>query len=377
MSVEFIGMIAARHQSEIHPAATPPGAAVDPDYVARVARAHEDAGFDRVLVAWHSTDADTMLVAAHAAARTERIGFMLAHRPGFIAPTVAARQFATFDQLTGGRAAIHVISGGSDADQRRDGDFLGHADRYARTDEYVEILRRIWTSGAPFDHHGCFYQFERAFSEVKPVRKPHIPIYFGGSSDVAVEIAARHADVYAFWGEPLAQARETIAKVRAAAARAGRNPRTIRFSLSVRPVLAETEDAAWARAGRIIDTVRMVRGETFGRASPKPQSVGSQRLLDAAAQGRVLDKRLWTEVAAAVGAGANTTALVGTPEQVAEALLDYYDLGVTTFLIRGFDPFDDAVDYGLALLPIVREAVARRESAGSAPEAAIDTAAAE
>jgi alkanesulfonate monooxygenase len=353
--LQFIGMISHRASSEIHP---PSGPILDPAYVARFAQAHEAAGFDRVLVAWHSTSPDALLVASHAAAHTRRIGFMVAHRPGFIAPTLAARQFATFDQLSGGRAAIHIITGGNPAEQKQDGDFLNHAERYARSDEYVGLLRRVWTSEAPFDHVGTYYRFERAFSEIKPVRKAGIPIFFGGSSDVAIEVAGRHADTYAFWGETLDQARDTIARVRASAVRAGRDPEAVRFSLSVRPVLADTEERAWARARDILERIRELRGDKFGKGSPKPESIGSARLLEAAAAGPVRDKRLWTEVAAAVGAGANTTALVGTPEQVAESLADYAALGVSTFLIRGFDPLEDALDYGRTLLPATRRAVA-------------------
>ena len=191
------------------------------------------------------------------------------------------------------------------------------------------------------------------------MQKPHIPVYFGGSSDLAIEFAAKHANIYAFWGETLEMARDTIAKVRAACVRQGRDPAAMRFSLSMRPVLAATEDAAWARANRIIERIRELRGADFGRPNVRPDSVGSKRLLEIAAGGKVRDKRLWTEVAAAVGAGSNTTSLVGTPEQVADLLMDYYALGVTTFLIRGFDPVDDAIDYGQNLLPLLREAAAR------------------
>jgi alkanesulfonate monooxygenase len=192
---------------------------------------------------------------------------------------------------------------------------------------------------------------------VKPLQKPHVPIYFGGASEAAIEVAGRHADIYALWGEPLAEAKETIGKVRAAAACHGRS---LRFSLSTRPILAATEEQAWERARRIIDTVRALRRRSGAHS---PQNVGSQRLLAAAAMGEVLDRRLWTPVAAATGARGNTTALVGTPEQVAESLIAYYDLGVTNFLIRGFDPLEDAVDYGRELIPIVRRAVALREAA--------------
>lgn len=354
MTIEFIGMIASEAKSEIHPARGP---VIDPDYIARFAQAHEAAGFDRVLIAHNSSDADAVLVATHAAQHTKTLGFMIAHRPGFIAPTYAARLFATFDVFSGGRGGIHIISGGDGAEQRRDGDFLNHEERYRRTDEYVGLLRQTWTAEAPFDHEGTYYRVEKAFARVKPVQKPHIPIYFGGSSDIAIAFAAKHADIYAFWGETLEMARDTIARVRAACTSIGRNPDSLRFSLSMRPVLAATEEAAWRRADRIIERIRDLRGDTVGKVNPKPESIGSKRLLEAAAGGKVRDKRLWTEVAAAVGAGSNTTSLVGTPEQVAESLLEYHALGVTTFLIRGFDPLEDATDYGRHLLPLVRKAV--------------------
>ena len=364
MSVEFIGMIATRKASEIHAA---DGPVIDRDYVRQFAQAHEQAGFDRILVAHHSTGPDASLVVSYAASVTERLGFMLAHRPGFVEPTLAARQLATLDQFTGGRLAVHIISGGDDAEQRRDGDFLSHDERYARTDEYVDLLRRIWTSDRQFDHNGAYYRFEGGFSEVKPVQKPHIPIYFGGASAPAIDVAGRHADIYALWGETHEQVREQIARVRASAARHGRQ---IRFSVSFRPILAETEAGAWARAEGILERTRALRAAQGlqGQGDPK-QSEGARRLLAAAEQGDRVDKRLWTAIARATGARSNSTALVGTPEQVADALLDYWDLGVTTFLIRGFDPLEDAIDYGRELIPLTRELIAKRQVArGEAAE---------
>lgn len=360
MDVEFIGMIATREYSEIHP---PQGPAIDVDYVRRFAQAHECSGFDRILIGYFGNGPDGFIVASYAAWSTERIGLMLAHRPGFVAPTLAARKLATLDHFSGGRLAVHIISGGDDAEQQRDGDFLDHRARYARTEEYVGILKRVWASAAPIDHDGAYYRFRSAYSEVKPLQ-PHLPIYFGGSSDEAINVAGRHADVYALWGEPLDQAAETIAKVRASAAL---YQRSVRFSLSLRPILAPTEAEAWKRADHIRETIATIRGNgMLGPANGAPQNVGSQRLLAAAARGEVLDKRLWTAVAAATGARGNTTALVGTPEQVAESLLAYYDLGVTTFLIRGFDPLQDAIDYGQDLIPLVRRRVGQRVSDAAA-----------
>jgi alkanesulfonate monooxygenase len=357
MSIEFIGMIQTQKVSETHAAEGP---AIDRDYVRAFAQAHEQAGFDRVLVPHHSTGPSATLTIAYAAAHTEKIHFMLAHRPGFTAPTLAARQIASLDQFSGGRLGVHFISGGSDDEQKRDGDYLGHDQRYERTDEYLDILRRIWTSEKPFDHEGKHYRFQAGYSEVKPAQRPHVPIYFGGASDAAIPVAGKHADVYALWGESLEQAAELTGRVRAEAAKHGR---TVRFSVSFRPILAPTEDAAWARAESILEETKRLRVEAgYARGGPQ-QSTGAQRLLAAAEKGARVDKRLWTAIARETGGRSNSTALVGTPEQVAEALLDYYELGVTTFLIRGFDPLEDTIDYGRELIPRTRELVAQRIAA--------------
>jgi alkanesulfonate monooxygenase len=354
MSVEFIGMIQTQKVSEIHAAQGP---VIDRDYVRRFAQAHEAAGFDRVLVPHHSTGPSATLTIAYAAAHTEKIHFMLAHRPGFTVPTLAARQIATLDQFSGGRLGVHFISGGSDAEQRRDGDFLDHDQRYERTDEYLTLLRRLWTSDKPFDHEGKHYRFEAGFSEVKPLQQPHVPVYFGGASEAAIPVAGKHADVYALWGESLDQVGELTSRVRAEAARHGRS---VRFSVSFRPILAATEDAAWQRAEKILEDTRRLRvAQGYSRGGPQ-QSEGARRLLAAAEKGPRVDKRLWTAIAQETGARSNSTALVGTPEQVADALLDYHDLGVTTFLIRGFDPLDDAIDFGRELIPRTRALVAER-----------------
>ena len=357
MPVEFIGYIGTQHQSEIHPAQGP---VIDRDYVERVARAHDEGGFDRALVAFGSTSPESQLVVAHAASVTQRLGFMIAHRPGFTAPTVAARQLATLDQFSGGRVAVHIITGGSDDELAKDGDHLTKDQRYARTSEYLDIVRQEWTSEKPFDYKGDYYNVVQAFGGVKPLQKPQIPVYFGGSSEAAIPVAGKHADIFALWGETQAQVAETIARVRHAAAKHGRQ---VKFSLSLRPVIAETEEAAWAKADAIAAEAKALREKaglpTSGHAPP---NAGSQRLLDAAKQGTRLDKRLWTGVAAVTGAAGNSTGLVGTPQQVAEALLDYYDLGVSTFLIRGFDPLDDAIAYGRDLIPLVRGLVAQRDA---------------
>src|SRR5690606_34768211 len=151
--------------------------------------------------------------------------------------------------FTGGRIALHIITGGSDFEQRRDGDTLDHDARYRRTAEYLDVVRRTWESERPFDHDGEFYHFEKAYSDVRPLQQPSIPVYFGGMSAAALAVAARHADVFALWGEPRAAVAAKVAEVRAAAAQHGRSPR---FSISTRPIIAPTEGEAWDKARAIL-----------------------------------------------------------------------------------------------------------------------------
>jgi alkanesulfonate monooxygenase len=374
MPVEFIGMIGTKEQSEIRNTAGP---VIDRAYVRRFSRAHEDAGFDRVLIGYASSQPDGTQVAAYAAAHTERLGFLIAHRPGFVAPTLAARTFATLDQFTQGRIAVHVITGGSDAEQRHDGDHLSKDERYARTDEYLDILKLAWTSDQRFSYQGKYYQVEDFLSQVKSPQQPRIRLYFGGSSEAAYRVGGKHADTYALWGEPLAETKQQIDSVNEAAGNAGRADLP-GISVSFRPILGPTEDLAWERAHRILETTkenieafrRQWGVRTWPLGGDQPENVGSQRLLAAAARGELHDRALWTAPAAATGAGGNSTALVGTPETVAQALLDYVDIGVTTLLIRGYDPYDDAIDYGRYVLPLVREEVAKRDAERAAADKA-------
>jgi alkanesulfonate monooxygenase len=359
--VEIIGMIATQEASEIVPMQGPP---IDAEFTARFAQVHEEGGFDRVLIGYGTYWADGWQVANHVARATSTLKILLAHRPGFVAPTLTARQAVTFDHLAGGgRLALHIITGGDEADQRRDGDFLDHDARYRRTAEYLHLMRRLFEESDAIDFAGEFYQCEGARLPVRPITEAGIPLYFGGASDAALDVGARFADVYMLWGEPLALAKQRLLAVREAAARHGR---TLRFSLSVRPILAATEAAAWARAESIAERALAQRQRFLGaRGRRDSSSVGSARLLAAAAEAEVHDVRLWTKVAAITGAAGNSTALVGTPEQVAEALLKYVDLGFDTLLIRGFEPFQDAIHFGHELIPLLREATRGRDSSST------------
>jgi alkanesulfonate monooxygenase len=368
-TVQIVGMIGVQREAPetagaalsvfgggINPGGEIP-AGIDPDYIAQFARVHEQSGFDLVLTGYSSSSPDGFEVAGFAAAHTQHLGFLIAHRPGFVMPTLAARKAATLDQFTGGRIALHIISGGSDTEQRQDGDWLDHDARYRRTAEYMEVLRRVWTESQPFDHQGEFYRFQGAYSQVRCLQQPHVPLFFGGASQAALSVGSRWADVYAFLGEPLSAIRERIADLRRRAAGHGRG---LRFSLSVRPILGDAESQAWERARGILERVQQAtRGKVAPGQAARGQSELSQRLVDFAAQQEVYDKRLWMPIAYASGGAGNTTCLVGTAEQVAESLLDYYRAGCTTFILRGFDPLNDAAEYGRELIPLLRERVPR------------------
>jgi alkanesulfonate monooxygenase len=374
MDVEFIGMVQPRDYSITR--ANADEAPVDPRYLRRFAQTHEEADFDRVLIGVAAGHPEATQVAAFVAAHTERLGMLVAHRPGFVAPTVAATLFATLDQFAEGRIAMHVITGGVEADQRRGGDYLSKEDRYSRTAEFMEIVKRAWTSRDAFSFEGQHYRFEDFLGEVRTFQEPRIPLYFGGSSPAAYQVGSKHADVFALWGEPLAETADQIASIHEAAEAQGRTEPP-RISVSFRVILGPTEELAWERAHRILDAAKAGTGSheegyrTGETPASAPENVGSQRLLAAAAKGELHDRALWTPIAAATGGFGSSTALVGTPETVAQALLDYVDIGVTTFLLRGFEPYNDAIDMGRYLIPLVREEAAQREGPRHADAASV------
>ena len=178
---------------------------------------------------------------------------------------------------------------------------------------------------------------------------PHIPVYGGGGSDAAIAALTPHLDVFMLWGEPLADTAAFMARVHKAAASRGRTPT---FSLSTRPILAKTDDKAWDRAHDILAQI-----ERSSQKLGQRENIGSLRLLAAAEAGELHDSCLWMKLAQATGAQGNSTALVGAPDTVAKAMVEYYKLGATSLLVRGYDPLPDAQQYGAELIPLVRKPV--------------------
>jgi alkanesulfonate monooxygenase len=366
MPVEFLGIAATNNGSETQPR---DGAAFDREYTLRLARAHEENGWDRVLFAYGSGAPDPNIGAAYIASKTEKLQLLLAHRPNVAYPTFAAKTFATVDQVSGGRATVHFITGGTDHEQQREGDYLSKDERYERTREYMAIVKQAWTSREPFDHDGRHYKFADFVSDVFPVQQPRPRVSFGGSSPAAYRAGGAEADIYCLWGEPLANTAEQIEWVRQAAKEAGRTD-VPKIQVAFRPIIAPTEAKAWQKAHDIVDRIEArvaAGGGALSRRRPvrNPENTGSQRLIAIAEEGERFDRALWTRTAAATGGAGNSNALVGTPETVAAAILDYIDLGVDIISMRGYDLLEDAIEVGQRVIPIVREEVAKRDAAAA------------
>ena len=370
MDIELLGVLFYKDSSEDGQQAG--GAPLELETIGKLARLFEENDYDRVLILQNSFAADPLPIASYVAAITKRLAFMVAHRPGFIAPTMAARLFATLDHLSQGRAGVHIITAANDIETQCDGDFLTKDERYRRSREYVEVLRLIWGATDPVTFEGDFYKFNRALSELRPYNGS-IPIYWGGASPLALEFGGQSADVHAMSGlQPLAQMRTFADSIKASAAKAGR---PIKLQASVKMIIGDTEEAAWKKAQDVLDNVQATaeRQEAL-RKSGKTASVPGMRIDDALTTSKggsgvnrltlladgsdVVDKRLWTGAMKASQTFATPMippVLVGTPEQVVDAIGDYYDLGITGFLMTGFDALRDIPLFGAEINPLLRK----------------------
>jgi alkanesulfonate monooxygenase len=360
MPTEFISLTFPNASTELNPI---PNAAIDPEFLKRYARNLDDYEYNYTLVPYDSSYFDPWTVGATIAAVTKKLKIIIALRPNTLFPTVAAKALATLDQLSSGRAVVHFIAGGSDAEQAKEGDFLNKQERYERLEDYIKILRRAWESADPFNWDSKYYKFTQFSNRVRPVHGT-IPVSVGGSSDDAYRIGGSLADIFGLWGEPLKETKEQIDRIYVEAEKAGRTDRP-RIWVTFRPIIAETDELAWAKAHRTLDALTSNRAAGQGKVpatAPPPQNVGSQRLLEIASRGEVHDRALWYPTVTATNARGASTALVGSPQTISDSILDYVDLGAELISIRGYDNLSDAIDYGRYVLPRVREALAKRSS---------------
>lgn len=324
----------------------PPSRPATAAYLTQVAKAAEDAGFVFALVPVGTTCQDAWLASTMIAARTDRLKFLVAMRPGFVAPTLAAKMSNTLDQLTCGRVMINVVTGGFPAELAADGDFTEHDERYARTQEFMQVVRRAWTEPKRWSHEGRYYRVKNADVHPGPHQRPHPPFYFGGASDAARKVGAEEADVYLLWGETVPMVRERIADMRERAARVGR---ALRFGMRIHVIVRETDEEARAAAHALVAGIPDGFQRMMDRHMSGSDSEGEKRQRQMTQQDEWLAPNLWTGIGRArLGVG---TALVGSGESVAARLREYVAEGIDTFILSGYPHLEEAQRFGRYLMP--------------------------
>jgi alkanesulfonate monooxygenase len=322
--------------------------AVDLEYLTQIAQAADALGYGGVLLPTGRSCEDAWAVASAMVPLTRRLKFLVAIRPGIVSPTAAARQAATVDRLSGGRLLINVVTGGDPDEAEGDGVFLSHDQRYQVTDEFLEVWRRV-LAGETVALEGRHVKVKGAKVLYPPVQTPHPPLYFGGSSEAAHELAASHVDVYLTWGEPPAAVAGKLADMRRRAALKGR---TLKFGIRLHVIVRETSEAAWAAADELI---RHVSDDAIAAAQKQFARFESegQRRMAALHRGRrdalEVSPNLWAGVGLVRG-GAGT-ALVGDADTVAQRLLEYRELGIETFILSGYPHLEEAYRAAELLFP--------------------------
>ncbi|WP_236791490.1 LLM class flavin-dependent oxidoreductase [Amycolatopsis sp. GM8] len=322
----------------------------DIDYLAQVAQAAERLGFTGMLTPTGSWCQDAWLTTAALLGRTKSIKFLVAFRPGSLTPTLAAQQAVTYQQVSGGRLLLNIVTGGDPVEQARFGDHLPHDERYERTDEFMAILRAIW-AGEPVDFAGKHYRIEGATAFTTPVPLPQL--YFGGSSDAGMRVAARRADVHLTWGEPPGAVAEKIARLRKLAADAGRE---LRFGIRLHTLSRDTSAQAWAEAQRMYDGFDPADVAASQAKFAAGDSVGQRRMaalhggrLDGDARSLEIHPHLWAGVGLVRnGAG---TALVGSHAEVADLIEEYHEIGIEEFVLSGYPHLEEAYWFGEGVRP--------------------------
>jgi alkanesulfonate monooxygenase len=327
-------------------------------YLREIAQAVDRLGYYGVLLPTGRGCDDAWITASTIVTHTERLKFLVALRPGSILPAEAARQAAAFDRASDGRLMLNVVTGGNTKELLGDGIFLDHDARYELTDEFLTIWRRL-LAGETVTYHGKHLQTEHGRLLFPPVQQPAPPLYFGGSSEVAKQIAAEQVDVYLTWGEPPAAVAEKIAEVRARAAAVGRR---LRFGIRLHLIVRETEREAWGAAERLIRNVSDEAIEVAQRKFTADSDSEGQRRMSALHNGNRSQLEVSPNLWAGVGLvrGGAGTALVGDPETVAERLREYAALGIDTIIASGYPHLEEAYRVAELLFPHLELSTASR-----------------
>lgn len=328
------------------------------EHFARVGAAAEDAGFEYVLCPTSAQCWDAWITAAFVAARTSRLKFLVALKPGYIHPVQLARMVGTFDQISGGgRILINLIAGLSAAETAAEGQLESKELRYEQMEEEIRFLQRLLSEDG-VAMHGKYYHVDKPTLPVRAMQKPHPPFFLGGGSDMAAEISAKYSSTHLFWGDYPEKIAEEVKKLRERAARHGREGE-LRFSMRLQVICRETEAEAWDFAEQLVANTEARRAMLESRKSGFDSVANSRQFeLAAAAKGNKLTPHLWTGMTAVRQGGA--VAVVGTPDQVVGQLREFIDAGCSGFCLSGFPHVDEAQIFGKYVMPLLR-----RQAAGA------------
>jgi alkanesulfonate monooxygenase len=357
------------------------------EYMISVAQSAEQAGFTFLLIPTGGSCLDAWLVGSLIAGHTRKLKPLVAMRPGLIAPVLAARMASTLDYISNGRALINVVTGGTPPDLQSMGDPLAydHDARYERTLEFLQIVRSVWINSATkhgdrylsatenyqgvekVSFSGKYYELTGGASFPPPVQKPHPPIYFGGSSPAGKRTAAQVADVFLMWPEPVDWIKEQIVEmeqIRHELKQEKGIDRELRYGLRAQVLVRETEEEAWKEAWDIISKVDQGAIEQASFRFDHTDATGQKRqiqLRELSQSNRyVIGPNLWAGLSVVRGGGAMM--LVGTPEQVADRILEYVDAGISSFILSGYPHLEEAEITGRLLLPLIEQKMKARES---------------
>jgi alkanesulfonate monooxygenase len=331
------------------------GRVLDLGYLQQVASAVDNLGFYGALLPTGRSCEDAWVTASFLAANTKRMRFLVAIRPGLVSPSLAARMAATFDRLSNGRILINVVTGGDPVELAGDGLFVDHDTRYKITDEFLTIWRSVLANEGEVNFEGEQLCVRGAKVLFPPAQRPYPALYFGGSSDGGMDVAAKHVDYYLTWGEPPEQVKEKLTKVRNYAyAKYGRS---LKFGIRLHIVVRETEEEAWRDADRLISQVSENTIAVAQQTMARQDSVGQQRMLalqklagsNKARKNLEISPNLWAGVGL-VRSGAGT-ALVGSVENVVKRMNEYAELGIDTFIFSGYPHLEEAYRTAELLLP--------------------------
>jgi alkanesulfonate monooxygenase len=332
----------------------------DHAYFKQIAIAADSLGYEGVLLPTGRSCEDSWIVAASLIDATRRLKFLVALRPGLVAPAQSARMAATLDRLSGGRLLVNLVTGGDPDELAGDGQFLDHAARYEQSAEFIRIWRELLERshrGEPLDFDGEHLSVKGGKVLYPPLNAPYPPVFFGGSSGPAHELAAEQVDTYLTWGEPPAEVAKKLADVRQRAAARGR---TLSYGIRLHVIVRETEDEAWRAASELVSQLDEATVAAAQARFKSMDSVGQRRMAELhggqfnkadVRQGLEIAPNLWAGVGLVRG-GAGT-ALVGNPQQVADRLREYADLGLESFILSGYPHLDEAHRFAELVFPLL------------------------